>query len=180
MKKSLEEIVNNIIEEINEIYKNDNYSHNTFILKLENNTTHTAITPLLMLTEYVMHDSIFGGGEIVDRDDRSIEHILPQKYDKWLEEVNKLDDENYIQKMDSYKEKIGNYLILSKSKNSAANNDVFDYKNKNIYKNLASKLYCNNEYDDIDISRKNKWTFEDIDKRTNALINYIKKYVITK
>lgn len=72
--------------------------------------------PLLMLTEYVMHGSIFGGGEIVDRDDRSIEHILPQKYDKWLEEVNKLDDENYIQKMDSYKEKIGNYLILSKSK----------------------------------------------------------------
>lgn len=177
---SLEQIVNKIIQEINEIYKNDNYSHNTFILKLENNTSHTAITPLLMLTEYIMHGSIFGGGEIVDRDDKSIEHILPQKYDKWLEETNKINDEDYIQKVESYKEKIGNYLILSKSKNSAAKNELFNYKNQNIYKNLTSKLYCNNEYEDIDISRKNQWTFEDIDKRTNALINYIKKYVITQ
>lgn len=177
---SLEQIVNKIIQEINEIYKNDNYSHNAFILKLENNTSHTAITPLLMLTEYIMHGSIFGGGEIVDRDDKSIEHILPQKYEKWLEEANKTDDKDYIQKVESYKEKIGNYLILSKSKNSAAKNELFNYKNQNIYKNLVSKLYHNNEYDDIDISRKNKWTFEDIDKRTNALIDYIKKYVITQ
>lgn len=180
LEYSLEQIVNKIIQEINEIYKNDNYSHNAFILKLENNTSHTAITPLLMLTEYVMHGSIFGGGEIVDRDDKSIEHILPQKYEKWLEEANKTDDKDYIQKVESYKEKIGNYLILSKSKNSAAKNELFNYKNQNIYKNLVSKLYHNNEYDDIDISRKNKWTFEDIDKRTNALIDYIKKYVITQ
>lgn len=177
---TLEEIVNKIINDINEIYTNDNYSYNTFILQLENNTNHTAITPLLMLTEYIMHGSIFGGGEIVERDDRSIEHILPQVPDKWIEFAGKTNDEDYIQKIDLYKEKIGNYLILSKSKNSKAKNELFDYKNNEIYKNLTSKLYCNNEIDDIDISRKTQWTFEEIDKRTNALINYIKRYVITQ
>ena len=54
------------------------------------------------------------------------------------------------------------------------------FKKENVYKNLSSPLYINNIYDNIDVSKKNDWTFENIERRSNELIKYIVNNVITE
>jgi len=143
-------------------------------ISLLNNTKNTAaIQWLLVLTEWEMSDYINGGQEI-NYQAPSIEHIFPQDSELWEEELSKKEDFDSskfnIDKL-NYLNKIGNYFILNKPKNSSVGKKIFSDK-KEKYRENTSPLY-NNSNLGIDISKKEKWTFDDIDKRTNVLIDYI-------
>ena len=64
----------------------------------------------------------------------------------------------------------------SKSKDQSAS---FKNKQAKMYKDLLSPLYRNDDVD-IDVSKKSKWSFEDIDNRSKALAKYILENVISK
>ena len=148
-------------------------------LALENNTKHSkAIIWLLVLTEWEMLDYINSGQEI-NYKNPSIEHVFPQDSELWEEVLSKEKDFNKMKfslDKSDYLNKIGNYFVLNTMKNASAGKKIFlDKKEK--YKENTSPLY-NNSNPNIDISKKEKWTFDDIDKRTTALINYICENVI--
>lgn len=157
----------------------EKYPLNDFINKLKNNSSHNTITSLLLMTEDYLSNGIFNVGESIKRPKVTLEHIMPLNPIKWEKEINESDLDSFKQKHNEYKEKIGNYLILTDINNSKGKNHVFSYKKENIYSKLISKLY-NNENSKIDISNCNVWTFEKIDERTEALIDYIIKNVINK
>ena len=159
---------------------NEKYPLSEFISKLRNNDSHSTITSLLLMTEDYLSDGVFNVGESVKRDKVSLEHIMPQNPEEWKSEIsNKNELEDFMKKHSEYIEKIGNYLILTNLNNSKGKNKPFNYKKEKVYSNLISKLYKNDD-ERIDISNCNQWTFEKIDKRTDALIEYIKKEVINK
>lgn len=173
---SITSLCSDIINDFNDVYKNS-YTFIDFKNALENNSDHNQIQELLILTEYIMSNSL-NGGEAISRITRSIEHILPQNHEKWLNEISDTEKDWFKEKVELYKNKIGNYLVLTKGNNSKSSNEIFLTKKDKVYKGLLSPLYKNDNVN-IDISKKTKWTFDDIDKRTESLIEYILKNVIT-
>ena len=144
-----------------------------------NHKASKSIIWLLVLTEWEMSDKI-NSGQALYYDSPSIEHILPQNTNYWMEEMKfkpEYNESEFLEKKDRYLEKIGNYFVINRPKNSSASNKIFSEK-KIIYKANTSPLYNNSHDIDIDISRKNKWDFSDIEKRTEKLINYICENVI--
>lgn len=178
----IEIICKEIIDQIFEESQKNNYSITEFKTALKNNVNHSPILDLLILTECIMSESLYKGGETIVRDkgNKSIEHILPKDSTKWSEEIKDSNErKKFIEECDNYKEKIGNYLILTTVKNTKAKNHVFEKKQNEVYVNLLSPLY-KSKNNDIDVSNKKEWTSELIEKRTNALIEYILDNVITK
>lgn len=93
--------------------------------------------------------------EVVEPENVTIEHILPQEPKKWLPHLAEIHDDSYLENT----HKIGN-LTLTKL-NSEASNDVFDDKKK-IYED--SSYYITRaiaEYDD--------WNTKEIKKRSAAM-----------
>ncbi len=179
--ENIDKVLNNvcdfILEELNRI--NNIYTFNDFKVCLENNNNHNQIIDLLLLTEKIMSNSLYDG-ESIKRENISIEHIMPEKNEQWINELQSNEEKNeFKEKFDSYLNKLGNYLVLTRQSNSKSSNNTFNEKKKKVYKDLISPLYKNDDFS-IDISRKEKWTFEDIEKRTKSLIEYITKNVITK
>lgn len=167
-----------ILNKLNQINK-EKYSFNEFKVCLENNNNHNQIIDLLILTEKIMSNSLYDG-EFIKRPNISIEHIMPENNEQWINELQSDEEKNeFKEKFDSYLNKIGNYLVLTRKSNSKSYNNTFNEKKKDVYKDLISPLYKNDDFS-IDISQKEKWTFQDIDKRTKSLIEYITKNVITK
>lgn len=178
---SIKDFTTRSIEFIKDIYLNsDNYTFDKFKLSLQNNDKHNGIVDLLILTEHIMNNSLLVDGESIKRKTVSIEHIMPQKIELWLDDINDLEERKYYREnYNNYLEMIGNYLILTSNKNSQASNFPFLKKKSIVYGNLSSPLYnSNNKY--IDVSNKDIWSFNDINERTNALIDYILKNVITE
>lgn len=153
----------------NEEISNSINSNEDFLKELKNNTkVSKSITWLLILTEWEMSD------QKISYYKPTVEHIMPQNNTNW-----KYGFENIFLETDynSIINKIGNYFIINGSKNSEASNYEFK-KKKEIYKENTSPLFKNNSNKDIDISNQEEWTFEKIEKRTNAMIEYISKKVI--
>lgn len=173
---SIEQLCKEVIFKINN-KTTKNYPFAEFKRNLQNISASQAME-LLILTETIMANSLFGGGEEINRQNKSIEHILPHDYSKWIN--NAEDKQKFKEDAESHKEKLGNYLILSQKKNSKAQNEAFSVKQYKVYSDLVSPLYNNKQNKDIDVSSKKEWTFDDINKRTNALIEYILENVITK
>ncbi|MGL5357963.1 MAG: DUF262 domain-containing protein [Metamycoplasmataceae bacterium] len=140
---------------------------------LNNDKDRKAMTWLLVLTEWELSDFI-NGGQIADYDNPSIEHVLPQKNEKWIDTLKKEEDWEY--RFPIMLNKIGNYFIINQSKNSSASNINFLEKKK-TWKENSSPLY-KNDNPDIDIYNKQEWSFDTIEKRTIALVNYICEKVI--
>lgn len=99
----------------------------------------------------------------------SVEHIIPQKInsEEWIDSLG----ENYKEKHDEYKHRLGNLSLLSGSNNSSFSNKSFKEKKRLLKINNAqfSKLndYLINKVDD-------KFTFEDVDKRGKELAEILK------
>ena len=126
-----------------------------------------------------MSNSLYDG-ESISRTTYSIEHILPQKADEWIKQIK--DEEQKIEfenDFTTYINKIGNYLILTRKQNSKNSNNIFTKKKEDVYRDLTSPLYKNSNHN-IDVSEKNEWNYENIDKRTEELISYITQNVINK
>lgn len=175
----IEDLCEDMIGEIN-FQKRRFYSYENFKFNLNNITKHSQVVELLVLTELTMLGALFHGGEEIKRERKSIEHILPQNTIEWEKDIlDEADKEYFNKESKNFENKIGNFLILSKQKNSKGRNNLFKYKKGKIYSSLVSPLYKNEDID-IDVSNKEEWTFNDIEKRTKALINYILKNVITE
>ena len=95
----------------------------------------------------------------VDLTSLSVEHIMPQSKSKeWMKEL-RIDEETYNYNL----HRLGNLTLAAKSDNSAMGDKLWEYKNK-ILKS-TSHLKINEE-----VLKVNKWTIQEIEKRTNDLI----------
>lgn len=183
-KIKINNICENVIEGIKKLFNNDDekYNFNKFKAKLHDNLNTTQVSDLLTLTEYCMNNSLLDEGEQITRKNREVEHIMPQSINKWIEDLNLnyQDEIKYRENWNNCINKIGNYLLLTSGQNKKVNDNTFLTKKEKAYKNLCSPLYINDIYNDIDVSKKTEWTFNDIEKRSHALIKYITENVITE
>ena len=168
-----------IIEKMDELNYSEKYSFNKFKEALEKNDSHNRIIELLLLTERIMSNSLYDG-ESISRTTYSIEHILPQNADEWIKQIKNEEQKiEFKNDLTTYINKIGNYLILTRKQNSKNSNNIFTKKKEDVYRDLTSPLYKNSNHN-IDVSEKNEWNYENIDKRTEELIIYITQNVINK
>lgn len=101
----------------------------------------------------------------VDQKKLSIEHLLPQTpTEYWLTETKLYNRDEY----EKYLNKLGNLTLASKKDNSKMQNNVWEFK-KQILK-TTNHLTLN-----TDLLSKSGWTKEEIDDRTEALIDKIIK-----
>lgn len=104
----------------------------------------------------------------------TIEHIYPKKSSKWMS-----DDKTNAVKLESLLEEIGNKFIFDKNENSSAGNKTFKeklehYKGYNELK-LDKTLSFERNKKIFDIWKKDKWTSEDINIRSQFIIEELLK-----
>lgn len=100
----------------------------------------------------------------VDLSALSIEHLMPQTpTQEWYEALG-VDEETYQRNV----HRLGNLTLATKPDNSKMSNKVWQYKNEVLASTSHLKI---NEA----ILKKDKWTINDIDERTVALIQKIKE-----
>ena len=111
----------------------------------------------------------------------TIEHILPDGTlnADWIQDIGNGDKLLAENLQNNYKNKLGN-LTLTPYNSEMSNNSFInkrDYYNDNEaeYEGLRAGLFLNNSIagDDEDISTKDKWTVDDIDRRTETLADLI-------
>ena len=91
-----------------------------------------------------------------DTAESSIEHIIPQKYDKkdWGKSTNELENDPKLRKVTI--NRLGNFILLPPSINSKAKNQAFK-KKKDIYQNGSSLLFVDEFLEDCGrVWNKNK------------------------
>lgn len=153
-------------------YVKNKWSTEQFYIKLKANINNNNIVlALLNLIEMHMNNCEDTNSLTMTNNKMTLEHIMPIDPKEWFE-----NDLEMQQKHSEYIDKIGNFIILDKSINSKIKNKPFINKLEE-YKKSNNQLIRNND-DSIDISRKYKWSFDDIDRRTEALIKYIKQNII--
>ena len=94
----------------------------------------------------------------VDLNALSIEHLMPQEGSKWLSKLGITEDEYLKQR-----NRLGNLTLISKSDNSKAQNNIWDFKKELFASTSHLKM---NEY----ILSRPCWNIEEIETRTNLLI----------
>ncbi|AAT75662.1 unknown protein [Mesoplasma florum L1] len=123
----------------------------------------------------------------IKRDKNSLEHIMPRtiKKTKWIEylkENESLTEKDILEKHSVYLDKLGNYMILDKSKeNSKISNNDFEEKRKQyiLWSNpLAELIFDYNEKKNL--NNINKFGFDEIQERTVALAKIISENIYYK
>ena len=99
----------------------------------------------------------------VNLSDLSVEHLMPQDGKKWLSKLNITEDEYLM-----HRNRLGNLTLVSKTDNSKAQNNIWDYKVELFSSTSHLKL---NE----SILKLTDWNIQEIDNRTNYLIDEIIK-----
>lgn len=98
----------------------------------------------------------------VDLSHLSIEHLMPQTpTEKWLEELE-TDEGTYMFNL----HRLGNLTLAAKPDNSKMGNSLWDYKNAVLESTAHLKL-------NMELIPIEKWTIDQIEKRTNRLIKDI-------
>lgn len=98
----------------------------------------------------------------VDLAKLSVEHLMPQTpTDEWLAELD-VDEETYL----AHLHRLGNLTLAAKTDNSKMGNLQWEYKNEVIKSTAHLKL-------NMELMTIPKWTIDEIDKRTDALITKI-------
>ena len=112
------------------------------------------------------------------KDKVSIEHIFPQTpVGDWkvsFSEVAKVPEEDYH----FYGGSLGNLLLLSRSINSSLQNDNFTDKKDPKKNNRGEKIrngYSDGSHSEIEVSRYEKWTPVEIEKRGMLLLDFMEK-----
>ncbi len=172
-----------ILDELKMKLENDDrWKYNDFKNNLKLDLNNKVAQTILQYVEHFLMNS-YETKEFNEREKPSLEHILPQSPNEWIKEQKQNNpdfiENHFNEEHTKWINRLGNMLILSGPNNSKAKNSVFEEKQNKCYKRLTSPLYKN---DDplIDISNRKNWTFEDIEKRTDALANYIFKEIIKK
>ena len=109
------------------------------------------------------------------RDKVSIEHIFPQTpTEDWKSEFSDIPEEKYSY----YSGSLGNLLLLSKSINSALQNDSFDDKKKPKYNDAGEKIrngYSDGSHSEIEVAKYPKWGPEEIKERGLHLLAFMEE-----
>jgi len=101
----------------------------------------------------------------------SVEHILPQnppedsKWREWFTE----------EEIEQYKHKLGNLVLLNRRKNSSLSNLDFKEKKYRYFKGSIPTFPSINKI----ITLKREWKKEDIEERTNEMIEKLTSYIST-
>ncbi len=120
---------------------------------------------LLLRYEYLKQDN---STLITEYKYISVEHILPQnpkensKWKEWFTE----------EEIETYKNKIGNLVLLNRRKNSSLSNLDFDEKKERYFRGSLSTFPSINI-----IMQKDKWQKEDIENRTQEMISLLTQEV---
>lgn len=100
----------------------------------------------------------------VNLEELNIEHIMPQTpTNEWYKYLN-IDKEKYQENVN----RLGNLTLAAKVDNSKMQNKIWNYKNEIL--SSTSHLTINQN-----ILKKDKWDIEEIDRRTNFLIEEINR-----
>jgi hypothetical protein len=92
----------------------------------------------------------------------SIEHIYPQTpKDTWIDDFSNLKGNKQRNK---YTNSLGNLLLLSSKKNSMASNKPFKDK---------KELYSVGSFNEIEVSKYDKWTTKEIDERSEKILRFM-------
>ncbi len=91
-----------------------------------------------------------------------VEHILPQKFEKWLDENPSLNENE----LETYVNSLGNLTILSSKLNNEVKNNVFKIKKEKF---LEKGTYIINNY----LNKINEWNIKNIKERTKYLLGII-------
>lgn len=113
-------------------------------------------------------DSLLADGGVIYQDRIvSIEHVLPQnppKDSEWLEWFPDEDERN------EWTDKLGNLVLLSRRKNSQANNGDFGHKKQAYFvRGGVSKFALTTQ-----VVNEDKWTPEVLERRQRSLISALK------
>ena len=97
----------------------------------------------------------------VDLSSLSIEHLMPQDGSKWLNKLG-INEDEYLKQ----RNRLGNLTLISKTDNSKAQNNIWEYK-KDLFASTSHLKM--NEY----ILSRTDWNINEIEVRTNLLISKI-------
>lgn len=153
-----EDNFNKIVKEIQEEFPDDDDFYNEFkVMEVPENKI--ALYILKKISQNYI-DSTFS-----INDNASLEHIVPEKYNKWEEYIRgnnelKIDDEDVSLKkfLESLIYRLGNMTILSEKDNSKLGNELFDVKKEQIFSKSKFKM-------NKDLSEVGLWNKEQIDAR---------------
>ncbi len=99
----------------------------------------------------------------VKNKEKSIEHIYPQTpQGTWHDKFRNTTEEQKIK----YLHSLGNLLLLSPSKNSSLGNGNFEKK---------KEKYSNGSYSEIEVSKNETWTKEEIERRGLKILNFMRE-----
>lgn len=150
-------IQTHIIHNADKFKKSYNYIEETMIH--HDHTQRKKIKYILYrLNKYKIHS--FSDVELSTFDNYTLEHILPQKYTKWYNDLfpNREPNNEDIIYVDKYKETIGNFILITQQLNSSIKNSTYIEKKKKYDKfiNLPlSQELTENETWDVDIIKEN-------------------------
>ena len=105
-----------------------------------------------------------------EKDKVSIEHILPQTLTDYWRNMFRQFSDSEIKMLSGA---IGNLLPLSKSINSALQNDSFEDKKHS--KTTGRRGYENGSHSEIEISRLSNWTASEIYNRSEKLLKFMQE-----
>ncbi len=95
---------------------------------------------------------------VVNMENLSIEHIMPQTANEYWKKISGLNEENYAM----YVNKLGNLTLASKNDNSKMSNNDFESKKAILKETSHIKI-------NTDILNKEIWSVDSIDNRTEVL-----------
>jgi hypothetical protein len=108
-----------------------------------------------------------------ERDMISIEHIFPQTLKPaWQKTFSSVPQDLWL----NYQTSLGNLLLLSKSINSALQNDPFDDKKKAKYDKQGNKIrngYADGSHSEIEVAEKSEWGPTEIRERGLKLLRFL-------
>lgn len=147
------------------------------------------VSTSLILMEYHKSNYLVNNSSNMEFKSITLEHILPQDISEWkddiikwnIEFINDISSINLDTYNSNYLNMIGNFLVLDKVKNSSIKNKNFLNKLDKYNKSNISiwKIYDSQE-NDLDVKRKEKWTYMDIEKRTRYINDYLLDKIFKK
>lgn len=103
------------------------------------------------------------------KQEETIEHIYPQTE---TEEWNSIFNEYSEKESKILLHSLGNLVLLSRSKNSSLQNKCFALKKRDTEKGNSVGFY-NGSYSEIEVSRYDKWTKEEIQDRGKKMLDFL-------
>ena len=140
------------------------------------NTKITLITKIFLELESFLLNEDLNSDNLIKTKNPSVEHIMPRDYSKWETTINNQlgKDESIDEKHKEYLNKLGNFIVIPKSINSRIKNSTWDIKKEELLKTKLPMYSGNEKYGLKSFSGLTDWTFNRIEKRSEAI-----SYIIT-